>query len=195
LGQVAQGESRGRPAVFLDRDGVLVKVQASGETLNPSLRPSDVELLPGVTESVQRLREAGFTMIVVTNQPDVARGLLDMVTLHRIHDRLIETLAVDAIYYCPHDNDAQCRCRKPKPGLILRAAEEWHIDLGASFLIGDRWVDLAAAEAAGVVPVLLETPYTWDPTSAGAPQGVATPRFSSQSLKDCTDFILASSQE
>jgi D-glycero-D-manno-heptose 1,7-bisphosphate phosphatase len=188
-GQATVGSER--HAVFLDRDGVILKVRMAGSTPLPLRSLDQVEVVGDAERALESLHAAGFMTVVVTNQPDVARGELKERVVREIHDLLRSRLALDAIYYCPHDNDDGCVCRKPKPGMILKAAAEWDIDLSRSCLIGDRWVDLKAAEAAGIDGILLEAPYSWHPTSAGSPRNVA-PRFVGQSLSECVALILSS---
>lgn len=161
----------GRPAVFLDRDGVLIH-------LVPYLaRPEDVRLLPGAAEGLTGLEAAGFARVVVTNQSAVARGRLSVGGLEAIHARLRalfsgEGASLDAIYACPHHPDfpgsddpapdSRCSCRKPEPGLIFRARDELGLDLARSYLVGDRWDDLEAARRAGVRGILVRTGYGAD---------------------------------
>jgi D-glycero-D-manno-heptose 1,7-bisphosphate phosphatase len=140
-----------RPAAFLDRDGVLNR--DSGYVW----RREDFIWLPGAQRAVKRLNEAGYWVFVVTNQSGIGRGLYkpeDVESLHRwMNDELKRGGAhIDAFYYCPHRPDAQqsCDCRKPAPGMLLRAMREWPVDRGLSFMIGDKEIDMAAAEAAGV---------------------------------------------
>jgi D-glycero-D-manno-heptose 1,7-bisphosphate phosphatase len=157
-----------RSAAFLDRDGVLNKpVPRDGSRGSPrSLR--EFELVEGAGEAVRTLRNAGLLVIVVTNQPDVSRGLLDPAELNRIHDRLRDATTVDAIYTCPHDDQDVCSCRKPRPGLLLRAAAEWDISIVSSFMIGDTWKDIAAGSAVGcktfLVGSLLDHPWKLEPS-------------------------------
>jgi len=179
-------------AVFLDRDGVVLKLLRSGPIPRPPRSLQEVEVVEGAEAALERLRTAGYLTLVVTNQPDIARGEVDERSVQDIHDMLRSRLPVDAVYYCPHDNAHQCACRKPKPGLILRAAEEWGIDLSRSCLIGDRWVDLAAAQAAGIDGILLETPASWHPTSVGSPFEGLAPRFTGATLISCIEFVLSS---
>ena len=179
-------------AVFLDRDGVVLKLLRSGPIPRPPRSLQEVEVVEGAEAALERLRTAGYLTLVVTNQPDIARGEVDERSVQDIHDMLRSRLPVDAVYYCPHDNAHQCTCRKPKPGLILRAAEEWGIDLSRSCLIGDRWVDLAAAQAAGIDGILLETPASWHPTSVGSPFEGLAPRFTGATLISCIEFVLSS---
>jgi D-glycero-D-manno-heptose 1,7-bisphosphate phosphatase len=189
-GQGGGTSGPGRPAVFLDRDGVLLQLRMRGDSPHSPPSPDEIKLVEGAAGGLDRLRAAGFATIVVSNQPEIARGQIDESTVQEIHRILLSQLALDAVHYCPHDNDDRCDCRKPKAGMIFRAAAEWGIDLRASYLIGDRWVDLGAAEAAGIQGVLVETPYSWDPTSAGPPAVDQPPRFVGRTLTECVDFIL-----
>lgn len=159
-GKVArQNRSNRRPAVFLDRDGTIVR------EVNLLHRPEQVALLEGASEAVRLINRSGYLAVVVTNQPVIARNLCSLEELDRIHATL-ETLLgkegayLNAIYYCPHHPDKgypeerpeykiECSCRKPKPGMLLRAAADWNIDLSTSYMIGDLERDLAAGRNAG----------------------------------------------
>ena len=144
-----------RRAVFLDRDGVLTRlVRRGGLRVSPrTLRKFAV--LPAARPAVRALRRAGWLVIVVTNQPDVARGTLAPTTLERMHRRLRRAVPVDAIYACPHDDADGCDCRKPKAGLLHQASRKWSIGLRKSFLVGDCWKDIAAGRAAGCTTILV----------------------------------------
>jgi len=148
-----------RPAVFLDRDGVLVRPLVRDNLAYAPLRREDFELLAGGAEAVASLRAAGFVVVVITNQPEVRRGTLDPALLAEFHQRLRETAPVDDILTCCHDDRDGCPCRKPKPGMILEAARSHGLDLARSFLVGDTDKDLGAAQAAGVPFVLIDAPY------------------------------------
>jgi D-glycero-D-manno-heptose 1,7-bisphosphate phosphatase len=155
--------SKLKPAVFLDRDGVVI------EDSHYLGDPSRVKLLPGSAESIALLNRAGWQVVVATNQSGVARGLFSLGSVGEVHDRIDEQLRpfqarVDAYYFCPHHPEAEmrefrvdCDCRKPKPGLLLRAAEVHGLDLAASWMIGDRLSDLEAGSAAGCRTVLVRT--------------------------------------
>src|ERR1700693_4202067 len=124
-----------RRAVFLDRDGVVNRaVLREGKPYPPAML-SELRLLPGVREACRKLREAGFALILITNQPDIARGVTTAQQVADIHTRLQRYLQLDDIQVCPHDDSAHCDCRKPKPGLLLEAARKWDIDLARSFFV------------------------------------------------------------
>lgn len=151
-----------KPAVFLDRDGTLI---AENGYL---CRAGELRLLPGAARGVRRLQEAGFRVILVTNQSAVARGLLTEKQLAGINERLQQLLEreqarLDAVYYCPHHPEGFgsyrqfCFCRKPEPGMLLRAAAEHGLSLGGSFLVGDKLTDIIAGKRAGCRTVLVRT--------------------------------------
>ena len=141
-------------AVFLDRDGTIAR------DVNYCRRAEDFEILPSVPQAIRLLNQRGFKVVVVTNQSGIARGYFTEANLLQIHQYMKEELAkhgaqVDAIYYCPHHPDDGCRCRKPKPGLLVKAAQDLGIDLGRSFVIGDAGRDIEAGKAAGCQTVLV----------------------------------------
>jgi D-glycero-D-manno-heptose 1,7-bisphosphate phosphatase len=138
-------------AVFLDRDGVINQKPPEGDYVT---RWEDFHILPGVVEGVALLRQAGFRVIVVTNQRCVAKGLLSVAELEKMHRRMSSLLArggaaIDGIYYCPHEMEPRCNCRKPAPGMLLDAASEHGIELPASWMIGDSDIDIEAGRNAG----------------------------------------------
>lgn len=145
-------------AVFLDRDGVLNNVVLRNGEIGSPRALDEFKLLPGVGPAVAGLKRAGLLVVVVTNQPDLARGFLTPAELERMHERLRGMVAVDAIYTCWHDEEDGCGCRKPKPGLLFRAAQEWGISLKKSWLVGDGWKDIEAGKAAECRTVLLRNP-------------------------------------
>jgi len=148
-----------RRAVFLDRDGVVNRaVLRDGKPYPPSTL-SDLRLLPGVREACRMLREAGFALILVTNQPDIARGTANAGEVGEMHARLRRFLQLDDVRVCPHDDDARCDCRKPKPGLLLEAAQTLGIDLESSFLVGDRWRDVEAGQRVGCQTIFVDYGY------------------------------------
>jgi D-glycero-D-manno-heptose 1,7-bisphosphate phosphatase len=146
-------------AVFLDRDGTICK------DVHYMRSPEQFELLPGAAEGIRRLNELGVKVIVATNQSGIARGYFTHETLQRIHERMIEELSrrgarIDGIYYCPHHPDEGCSCRKPKIGLLERAAADFNLDLRKCFVVGDRKLDLDTAKNAGCVGILVRGPET-----------------------------------
>jgi D-glycero-D-manno-heptose 1,7-bisphosphate phosphatase len=150
-------------AVFLDRDGVLNRPVVRDGLPFPPANLGEFELYPDVVEGCRQLKDAGFLLIVVTNQPDVGRGTQSREAVEAIHGRLRENLpAIDGIEVCFHAGSRRgepCDCRKPKPGMLLRAAETHGIDLKRSFLIGDRWRDIDCAHAAGCRAVFIDRGY------------------------------------
>jgi len=123
---------------------------------------SNFQLTDGITEVLIHLKEAGYPLIVVTNQPDIARGLITWDELEAIHDFIRLELPVDEIIVCPHDDADECDCRKPKPGMIVESARKWEIDIRSSFIIGDTWKDMEAGRKAGCTTILLDAPYNRD---------------------------------
>jgi D-glycero-D-manno-heptose 1,7-bisphosphate phosphatase len=149
-----------RRAVFLDRDGVLNRTIVRAGVPYPPSTAAEMELLPGVTEAVALLAQHGLMLIVVTNQPDVARGTQTRAAVERINQRLMEQLPLHAIFTCYHDNADGCDCRKPLPGMLFQAAGTYDIDLPHSFMIGDRWSDIEAGRSAGCQTFLLDVLYS-----------------------------------
>ncbi len=151
-----------KPAVFLDRDGVINRdrpdyVKSWGE----------FAFLPGVLDAFRVLASEPYQVVIISNQSCVGRGLVSRETVDEINNLMTEAVRgsggrIDSVYYCPHSPEESCPCRKPKPGLIRRAARELDIDLTASWLIGDDLRDLEAAEAAGVRPILVRTGHGRD---------------------------------
>jgi D-glycero-D-manno-heptose 1,7-bisphosphate phosphatase len=153
----------------------------------------DLQISSEARDVVNRIQQRGFLTVIVTNQPDVARGQMTLDDALEISDRVRSATGADAAYLCAHDSGDACSCRKPKPGMLLQAAREHSIDLVGSWLIGDRWVDVAAAKAAGVRSVLLEREYSWLPTSAGPPPPGLRPAHRASTLTGCVDLVLAES--
>lgn len=148
-----------RPAVFLDRDGVLNRAEVRDGKPYAPRRLEEFRLLPGVAAAVAALRDAGFLVVVVTNQPDLGHGLVSPETVAAMHERLRERVPVDAIEVCAHRQEEGCACRKPEPGLLLDAARRLSIDLRRSFMVGDRWHDIVAGRASGCCTVFVDRGY------------------------------------
>jgi D-glycero-D-manno-heptose 1,7-bisphosphate phosphatase len=148
-----------RAAVFLDRDGVINRPMLIEGRPHPPATLAALEVLPGVSPALQLLKSCGYSLIVVTNQPDVARGRGCRSTIDRMHERLRQWLPLDAILACFHDDADGCECRKPRPGLLLRAAEDLELDLARSFMVGDRWRDMEAGRRAGCGTFFVDRGY------------------------------------
>ena len=163
------------PAVFLDRDGTL------NEDVGYLSRPEEVHILPGVPEALADLRSAGYLLVVVTNQSGIGRGYYTEEEYRSVDEAVREGLGLepDLVLHCPHAPGAKCSCRKPAPGMLRRASRELGIDLGRSFMVGDRERDTAAGAAAGCRPILL--------TDGPAPAGVRA----AADLSAAVELILA----
>lgn len=149
-----------RKAVFLDRDGVLVRTEIRDGKPYAALALSDFDILPEAPQAVQALKSAGYVTVLVTNQPELARGNVDQATMDAMHAALGTALPLDDVRVCPHDSDDGCGCRKPAPGMLLDAARDLGLDLTESYMVGDRWRDVGAGRAAGCRTILIERGYT-----------------------------------
>jgi D-glycero-D-manno-heptose 1,7-bisphosphate phosphatase len=172
-----------RSAVFLDRDGVINRAFIRDGTPCPPVSLRDLEILPHVPEALSALKAQGYSLVVVTNQPDVARGTASRELVDSIHERLKGELGLDAIFTCFHDDADECDCRKPKPGLLLRAAHDLGIDLTSSFMVGDRWRDVEAGRRAGCRTLFVECSYGETPPGSYD--------FRVGSLLEASEIILA----
>jgi len=173
-------------AVFLDRDGVINRAIVHHGKPYPPSSVHDLEILPGVREALSELRKAGFFLIVVTNQPDVARGSKSRHEVDALHRALQTQLPLDEFRVCYHDDPDRCSCRKPKPGMLLKAAEEHGLDLSKCYMVGDRWRDIGAGKRAGCHTILID--YGYSDSLRAIPDARAT------SLKDATRYILEHAQ-
>jgi len=159
-----------RRAILFDRDGVLNEQVLINGAPGPPPDLAGYRLLPTALAAVECAHTLGYAIAVVTNQPDVGRGLITRQSVERIHTWLGEQApAIERIYVCYHVTADRCRCRKPAPGMLEDAAVDLGLDLAHSWLIGDRWVDILAAQRAGCRSVLVETFQSWLPSSAGDP--------------------------
>lgn len=173
-------------AVFLDRDGVINRKAPEGQYITAW---EQIEFLSGVGDALRDLKRGGFLLIVVTNQSAVSRDELSLDVLESIHRKILlhlakEGAAVDAIYYCPHDRNANCQCRKPMPNMLLQAAEEHGIDLSQSWMVGDAATDIQAGRAAGCRTISLLPPGS-DGTVSPVPD------FKANSLQEAARLILS----
>ena len=161
-----------QPAVFLDRDGVLNRPIIRQGKPYPPISVSEFEILPGVIRSCRLIKEAGFKLFVVTNQPDVARGTQDREVVESMHKILREYLPLDDIAVCFHDSADRCECRKPSPGMVHEIARRYDINLENSYLIGDRWRDVDCARNAKCTSVFID--YGYDESLNIKPDAVVT---------------------
>ena len=157
---VKVGTPAGLSAVFLDRDGVLNRPIVRDGRPYPPATLEEFSILPGVPEACEVLSQAGFVLLVVTNQPDIARGVQDRGVVDEIHEYLLRTLPIAAVYVCPHDDADGCQCRKPGPGMLLEAARDRNLNLASSVMVGDRWRDVEAGQRAGCRTVFVDRGYS-----------------------------------
>lgn len=149
----------GRRAVFLDRDGIINRSIVRDGLPYPPASASELEFTPGIENTLRTLKDAGWFLVIVTNQPDVARGTTTRESVEEIHSLIRHQLPVDAVYACYHDSGEGCECRKPRPGMLLTAAREMNLDLSSSFMVGDRWRDIDAGNAAGCHTIFVDYGY------------------------------------
>ncbi|MEH2483597.1 D-glycero-D-manno-heptose 1,7-bisphosphate phosphatase [Nitrobacteraceae bacterium AZCC 2146] len=151
-------------AIFLDRDGVLNHPVIREGKSYPPARVEDLEIYEGLRDPLQRLKDRGFVLIVVTNQPDVGRGTTPRATVEGINDAIAREIpAIDKFMVCFHDNGDGCDCRKPRPGMLLAGAAEFDVDLARSYMIGDRRGDVEAGIAAGTRTIFVDRAYKETP--------------------------------
>ena len=176
-------------AVFVDRDGTMVFDK------HYLADPRGLEIIPTVPEGIKKLNDAGIPVIMVTNQSGVARGKFDEATLELIHQRLFEILEdggaiVNGFYYCPHMPDAGCDCRKPKPGMLLKAKKEHGFDLAKSYVIGDRMLDIEMAHSVGAIGVIVPEPGDQYHVDAEIEASKEMPDMRKVTFLEAVDWIL-----
>lgn len=169
-------------AVFLDRDGVINRAIVRNGKPYPPVTLDELELITGVREALLKLHNANYLLVVVTNQPDVARGTTKRADVERINDFLLSQLPIDVIKTCYHDDVDKCGCRKPLPGALFDAAHDFNIDLSKSFMVGDRWRDIEAGTSAGCKTIFID--YCYSEKKPNAPDLVVS------SLLEATKFII-----
>jgi D-glycero-D-manno-heptose 1,7-bisphosphate phosphatase len=171
-----------RPAVFLDRDGVVAVPEfRDGRSFAPK-KLADFRLYPEAATSLHRLKHAGFLLAVVTNQPDVGDGLTARSEVEAMHDVMRRALPVDVIKVCFHGHAERCQCRKPSPGMLLEAASELGIDLAKSYMVGDRASDVEAGRRTGCATVFIDLDY--------AEPAPAAPDYVVHSVAEAADVII-----
>lgn len=176
-----------RRAVFLDRDGVINRAVERDGLPYPPASVDEFKILPDVPAACAKLKQAGFLLIVVTNQPDVGRGTLAQSVVETIHAEMCRRLPIDRVEVCYHPGQgaSECDCRKPKPGMLLRTAKELGIDLTQSWMVGDRWRDIDCGHAAGCRTIFIDRGY--------AEALRKKPDFSAGNLAEAADIILRES--
>jgi D-sedoheptulose 7-phosphate isomerase len=170
-------------AVFLDRDGVINRAFVRDGKPYPPPNPRELEILPGVPESLRDLKAHGYELLVVTNQPDVGRGKQSREALDAMHRDLSARLPLDDILVCCHTDQDHCDCRKPLPGMLLEAASKHNIDMASSFMVGDRWRDVEAGYNAGCRTILIDYGYSERAPDRG-------PDLRVGSLREAADWII-----
>jgi len=176
-----------RIAVFLDRDGVLNRATVKNGKPYPPATLAELQILPDAPSALESLKAAGFLLIGVTNQPDVARRTQQQEVVEAINAALLAALPLQEMLVCYHDDRDGCECRKPLPGLLLKAAARYNIDLPSSFLIGDRGKDIETGRRAGCRTVLIDYGY------AEIGLGRCPPDQTVHSLSEATAWILSRS--
>lgn len=153
-------------ALFLDRDGVINKLIIVNNKLYPVKSLDELEILPNVDKALQEAKKLGLVIIVFTNQPDIARKTVQIKDVEEIHNYLMKRFPIDDIFMCPHDDNDNCNCRKPKPGMLFESAKKFNIDLKKSFVVGDRWKDIVAGKSAGCITFLINSNYFSEETKS-----------------------------
>ncbi len=171
------------PAVFLDRDGVLNRAVIRGGKPYPPASVAELEILPEAGECLAALKRLGYLLVVVTNQPDVARGTQTVARVEEIHAALRAALPLDDVLVCFHDDRDHCECRKPRPGLLLEAARRFGLDLARSFMLGDRWRDIDAGAAAGCRTVWIRQNYA-------EREPAAKPDYVARDIREAVDCVI-----
>ncbi len=196
MSDIKQDSNSGKPAVFLDRDGTINEQMGY---INHTCR---FQLLPGAAEAIKKLNDADIPVVVISNQSGLARGYFPEELLTAVHEKMNRQLAeagahVDGIYYCPHHPEAKeehfravCNCRKPKPGLVLKASEEMGLDPKRSYMIGDRWSDIKTAANCGARSILVRTGYGRGDEQYIGPQQTIQPDFKAEDLLEAVTLIL-----
>jgi D-glycero-D-manno-heptose 1,7-bisphosphate phosphatase len=175
-------------AVFLDRDGVINRALEHAGLPYPPTSLAEFEILPEAAAACAKLKQAGFLLVVATNQPDVGRGTLKKEIVETLHAEMCRRLPIDRVEVCYHPGQGRsdCDCRKPKPGMLLRAAQELGIDLAQSWMVGDRWRDIDCGHAAGCRTIFIDRGY--------AEELRQKPDFSAGNLAQAADIILRESK-
>lgn len=168
--------------LFLDCDGVICELVGESRSRGPR-NQAELIINPSARKLIKKASDKGFFCIVITNQPDIARGLTTAESIQAVHDAILEEIPeIIKFFTCPHVVEDDCICRKPKPSMILQAADEYGVDLRKSFFIGDRWTDILAAQSSGVRSVLISSWHSWLPSSDGLPPSGLKPDYAFDDL-------------
>ena len=170
-------------AIFLDRDGVLNKLINRSGKLQAPYTLLEFELFSGVEEALRIIKFKGYLAVVVTNQPDVKRAWVSRESVELINNEILKRLPIDDIKICYHINEDQCSCRKPAPGMLIDAAKKWGIDLNLSYMVGDRYSDIAAGHVIGCQTILIGD------VDSGNQGSFPSPDFRANSLIEAMKFI------
>lgn len=171
--------------VFLDRDGVINRALERESKPYPPQNLAEFEIYPEVPAACTKLKAAGFLLVVATNQPDVGRGTLEQAVVEKIHAHMLAQLPLDRVEVCYHagQGKSECDCRKPKPGMLLRAARELKADLAQCWMVGDRWRDVDCGHAAGCRTIFIDRGY--------AEELRRKPDFTAKNLAEAAEIILS----
>jgi D-glycero-D-manno-heptose 1,7-bisphosphate phosphatase len=181
------GKTGSRSAVFLDRDGVINQSKVvEGKPYAPRSFEK-FKLMPYASESIEKLCKAGFVVIVITNQPDIGNGHISINTVNLMHKKLLNQTSISDIIMCPHSQNEECDCRKPKPTMIFQGAKKYNIDLSQSYMVGDRSSDMEAGQKAGCRTIFIERNYKKEKFS--------NPDLKVRSLRSATKHILLNTKQ
>lgn len=169
-------------AVFLDRDGILNNSIIVDGIPYPPKSLDDLIIPEGVNEGLKQLSQHGYVLIIITNQPDVARGKTKIEVVNSINNHLQKKLLIDDVFCCIHDDSDNCNCRKPKPGMIMDAIKKWNIDIASSYMVGDRWKDIETGKNAGLKTILINCGYN---------EKYVEPDYSCINFNEVTQIILS----
>lgn len=177
--------------IAFDRDGVINVPVVGASGPRPPWKRDEITLVAGAPEAVQAAVEGGYRIAVVTNQPDVARGSVELAVVDEINQTIRGAIpSIEEFFLCPHDNDDNCLCRKPKPGMLVTAAAHFGSDPADCWMVGDRWTDVAAGRAAGFRTVLISDEGSMRPTSIGGPPADLVAALTVTSITEAVEAIL-----
>jgi D-glycero-D-manno-heptose 1,7-bisphosphate phosphatase len=178
-----------KPAIFFDRDGVLVELIGPDFARGPRTL-KELRIYDDAPSALEEIKDLGFLIFVVTNQPDISRGEMSWSEYQAVSDELTRKFpSIEKIYTCSHDNDDNCNCRKPRWGMIEFALSDFPVEASSSWIVGDKWTDILAGKKAGLKTVLIENARSWEPTSQGSPPPSLSPDFKISSIGSLRDII------